>query len=96
MEKYQTSSVDSGNSTAEIQANEIQSTPALDGWHDFIADYEDGLDDGKATFSRRREATVQQTVEEEYSTYVMGAPSSGTMLDILKFWQVGVHGTVAC
>jgi hypothetical protein len=94
MEKYRTSSVDSGNSTAEIQPNETQFTPVLDGWHDFIADFEDRLDDGKATFSRHA-ATVQQTVEEEYSTYVMGAPSSGMMLDTLKFWQVGVHETVA-
>lgn len=83
-----------GGPTAEMQANAAQFTPALDGWYDFVADFENELDDGKATFSRR-EVTVQQTVEEEYSTYVMGAPSSGTTLDTLKFWQVGVHKTVA-
>lgn len=86
MEKYRASSVDSG-ATVEMQANATQFTPALDGWQNFVAEFEDELDDGKATFSRR-EVTVQKTVEEEYSTYVMGAPSSGTMLDTLKFWQV--------
>lgn len=95
MENYRTSSmINSGGPTAEMQANTTQFTPALDGWYDFVADFEDELDDGKATFSRR-EVTVQQTVEEEYSTYVMGAPSSGTMLDTLKFWQVSAHKTVA-
>jgi hypothetical protein len=84
MEKYRTSSINSGGPTAEMQANATEL--ALDGWHDFIADFEDELNDGKATFSRRVvTASVQQTVEEEYSTYVMGAPSSGTILDTLKF-----------
>lgn len=95
MENYRTSStINSGGPTAEMQANAIH-TPALDGWYDFVADFEDELDDGKATFSRREVAAVQQTVEEEYSTYVMGAPSSGTTLDTLKFWQVSAHKTVA-
>ena len=88
MGKYRASSVDSGGATVEMQANASQFTPALDGWQNFVADFEDELDDGNATFSRRREVTVQQTVEEEYATYIMGAPSSGTMLDTLKFWQV--------
>lgn len=83
--------INSGDPTAaEMQANATQFTPALDGWYAFVADFENELDDGKATFSRR-EVTVQQTVEEEFSTYVMGAPSSGTMLDTLKFWQVSAH-----
>ena len=64
----------------------------MDGWYDFIADFEDELDDGKATFSQC-EVAVEQTVKEEYSTYVMGTASSGTMLDTLKFWQVSVHET---
>jgi hypothetical protein len=85
----------SAGPNAEMQANATQFVPALDGWYDFVADFEDELDDGKATFSRREAATVQQTVEEEYSTYVMGAPSSGTMLDTLKFWQVSANETVA-
>lgn len=95
MEKYRrTSGIDSGN--AEMQANATQFAPALDGWRDFVADFEDELDDGKATFSRRG-VPVQQTIEEEYSTYVMGAPSSGTTLDTLKFWQVSIlHETLAC
>lgn len=91
MEKYRASSVDSGpGTTIEMQANATQFTPALDGWQNFVADFEDELDDGKATFTRR-EVTVKKTVEEEYSTYVMGAPSSGTMLDTLKFWQVSIQ-----
>ena len=85
--------IDSGGPTAE-QANATQFTPALDGWYDFVADFEDELDDGKATFSWR-EVTMHQTVEDEYTTYVMGALSSGTTLDTLKFWQVSGRETVA-
>jgi hypothetical protein len=94
MEKYRTSSVNSGNATEDMQANATQFMSAVNPWHDIVAGYDAELDDGKATFSR--EATVQQTVEEEYSTYVMGAPSSGTTLDTLKFWQVSILETVAC
>jgi hypothetical protein len=90
MEEYRASGI---GPTAEIQANATEFNAALDGWHDFIADFERELDDGKATFSRHK-LTVQQTVEEEYSTYVMGAPSSGTMLDTVKFWQVSIYETV--
>jgi hypothetical protein len=85
MEKYRASDINSGSAAAEMQTSVIQSTSALDAWQDFIAEYEAELDDGKATFSQ--DTAVQQTVEQEYSTYVMGAPSSGTMLDTLNFWQ---------
>ena len=86
MGKYRASNDDSGATVEQANASS-QYTPALNGWQNFVADFEDELDDGKATFLRR-EVTVQQTIEEEYSTYVMGTPSSGTMLDTLKFWQV--------
>jgi hypothetical protein len=86
MDKYRKSS---SVSSAEEQASAAQFATPLDGWQDFIADFETDLNDGKATFSR--EAAIQQTVEEEYSTYVMGAPSSGTTLDTLKFWQVSIN-----
>ena len=96
MEKYRKSS--SASSAEEMQTSRAQFAPPLDGWQDFLADFETDLNDGKATFSHKA-AAVQQTVEEEYSTYVMGAPSSGTMLDTLKFWQVSstnIFEAVAC
>lgn len=81
MEKYRASSMDSGSTAEEMQISGIQSTSALDAWQEFFAKYEADLNDGKATFSH--DTTVQQTVKQEYSTYVTGALSSGTMLDIL-------------
>jgi hypothetical protein len=62
------------------------SVVTLDGWQQFIADYEAELADGQATFNRN---PTQQSVQEEYATYVMGALSAGSTSDTLGFWRVG-------
>ena len=41
--------------------------------------------DGKATFGQK---PTQQSVQEEYSIYVMGALSAGSTVDTLGFWKV--------
>jgi hypothetical protein len=86
MESYRARKVPGG-----IAANTQVTTeqPAvLNAWQNLIANFEAELNDGQATFTQ--ETTVQQTVEQEFSTYVMGARSSGTTLDTLKFWQVSI------
>jgi hypothetical protein len=74
MENYRTS-INSGDPTAKTQANATQFVPALDGWYDFVADFEDELDDGKATFSRR-EVTVQKQLKKniQHTSWVLRLP----------------------
>jgi hAT family C-terminal dimerisation region len=57
---------------------------AMDAWQMMIATYDAELADGKETFTRN----TQQSVKEEYATYVMGALSGDSVFDTLGFWKV--------
>jgi hypothetical protein len=54
----------------------------MDAWQQIIADFDAEMADGKATFSRK---PIQQSVVEEYSTYVMGVLSARSTFDTLGF-----------
>lgn len=58
----------------------------MDAWQKIVADFDAEMADGKETFTRK---PTQQSVKEEYSTYVMGALSAGSTFDTLGFWKVG-------
>jgi hypothetical protein len=74
---------DSATSTMQSQSSAV----TLDSWQQFIADYEAELGDGKATFNFN---TGPQSIQEEYTTYVMGALSAGSTSDTLGFWRVSI------
>jgi hypothetical protein len=54
----------------------------MDAWQWIVADFDAKMADGKATFSRK---PTQQSMVEEYSTYVMGALSAGSTFNTLGF-----------
>jgi hypothetical protein len=57
----------------------------MNAWQMIVATYDAELADGKDTFSRK----TQKSVEEEYVTYVMGTLSGGdSVFDTLGFWKV--------
>ena len=60
----------------------------MDAWQRIVADFDAMMADGQATFSGK---SIPQSVEEEYSTYVMGALSAGSTSDTLGFWKVRFH-----
>ena len=57
----------------------------MDAWQRIIADFDAEMADGNETFGRN---PTQQSVQEEYSIYVMGALSAGSTVDTLGFWKV--------
>ena len=57
----------------------------MDAWQIIVANFDAEISDGKETFGRK---AAQQSVEEEYSIYVMGALSAGSTVDTLGFWKV--------
>ena len=65
-------------------AMEHQDT-VMDTWKMIVANYDAKIGDGKETFGR---IPAQQSIQEEYSIYVMGALSAGSMDDTLGFWKV--------
>ena len=72
-------------STSIMPAQDADQSVTLNAWQDFIADYKAELGDGKATFGYKPQ---QQSVNKEYSTYVMGALAAGSTSDALRFWRV--------
>jgi hypothetical protein len=54
----------------------------MDAWQQIAADFDAEMVDGKATFSRK---PIQQSVVEEYSTYVINALSAGLTFNTLGF-----------
>ena len=58
---------------------------ALNAWQLMLADFDADLADGQETFNRN---AIQQSVQEEYSIYIMGALSAGSTFDTLGFWKV--------
>lgn len=91
MEEYRERDARSNTiSSMSVQAEAVPSTITLDAWQEFISEYEASLGDGQATFSRIP-AQRSQSIQEEYSTYVMGALSAGSTSDTLGFWRVGPH-----
>ena len=58
----------------------------MDAWQKVVADFDRVIADGKETFTTN---PTQQSVQEEYSTYVMSALSARTTFDTLGFWKVG-------
>jgi hypothetical protein len=57
----------------------------MDAWQMIVTDFNTEMADGKETFGRN---FTQQSVKEEYSIYIMGALSAGSMVDTLGFWKV--------
>jgi hypothetical protein len=57
----------------------------LDAWQMIVADFDAEISDGKETFGWK---ATQQSAQEEYAIYVMGALSAGSTLNTLGFWKV--------
>jgi poly(A) polymerase Pap1 len=72
------------NMPATTSATEHQDA-VMDAWQTIVANFDAEISDGKETFGRK---AAQQSVEEEYSIYVMGALSAGSTVDTLGFWKV--------
>jgi hypothetical protein len=79
MEEYREKNMPAATSATEHQ------DPVMDAWQIIVANFDREISDGKETFGRK---TSQQSVEEEYSIYVMGALSAGSTVDTLGFWKV--------
>jgi hypothetical protein len=82
MEKYWEQYKPTAASAAEHQ--EV----VMDAWQQIVADFDAEMVDEKATFSRK---PIQQSMVEEYSTYVMGALSAGSTFNTLGFWKVRIQ-----
>ena len=67
--------------TSVIEKKDVQ----MDAWQRMVADFDAEIADGQDTFGPK---PTQQSVQEEYSTYVMGALSAGSTVDTLGFWKV--------
>lgn len=80
MEEYRERDTPTTTSAAE------QDDVPVDAWQMMVADFDAEMADGKETFSRK--PAQQQSVQEEYSIYVMGALSAGSTFDTLGFWKV--------
>lgn len=74
------------NMPAVTSATEHQDAE-MDAWQIIVANFDREISDGKETFGRK---VAQQSVEEEYSIFVMGALSAGSTVDTLGFWKVSV------
>ena len=57
---------------------------ALNTWQLMLADFDADLADGQETFNQN---AIQQSVQEEYSIYIMGALSAGSTLESAIFLQ---------
>lgn len=79
MEQYR----EQGKPAAASAAEHLDVT--MNSWQMIVADFDREMADGKETFTRK---PTQQNVQEEYSTYVMGALSAGSTFDTLGFWRV--------
>jgi hypothetical protein len=79
MGKYREHDKPTATSAAEHQ------DVAMNAWQIIVADLDAEMADGKETFARN---PTQQSVQEEYSIYVMGALSAGSTFDTLGFWKV--------
>jgi hAT family C-terminal dimerisation region len=82
MEEYQQRKMPAVTSVIEHQ------DVVMDAWQMIVADFNAEIADGKETFGRN---PTQQSVKEEYSIYVMGASSAGSMVDTLGFWKVRIY-----
>jgi hypothetical protein len=67
--------------TSIVEKQDIE----MDAWQRMVAHFDAEISDGKETFGRK---PTQQSVQEEYSIYVMGALSAGSTVDTLGFWKV--------
>jgi hypothetical protein len=81
MEEYREQYKPTAMSAAEHQK------AVMDAWQRIVADFDAEMANGKATFSRK---PIQQSVVEEYSTYVMGALSARSTFSTLGFWKVRI------
>jgi FPC/CPF motif-containing protein YcgG len=69
--------------TSVIEKQDVQ----MDAWQRMVADFDAEIADSRNTFGRK---PTQQSVQEEYSIYVMGALSAGSTVDTLGFWKVKI------
>ena len=60
----------------------------MDQWQGVLVAYDGLLGDGKATLNPK---PMPQSVNEEYSTYVMGALCTDSTSDALRFWRVSFY-----
>ena len=60
-----------------------RSDVVMNAWQRMVAE----IADGKATFGQKQ---TEQSVQEEYSIYVMGTLSAGSTVDTLGFWKVKI------
>ena len=79
MQKYREQDKPTPTSPAEHQ------DVPMNAWQMMVAGFDTEMADGKETFTRN---PTQQSVQEEYSIYVMGALSAGSTFDTLGFWKV--------
>ena len=64
-----------------------QFSVVMNAWQRMVADFDADIADGKATFGQK---PTQQSVQEEYSIYVMGVLLAGSTVDTLGFWKVKI------
>jgi hypothetical protein len=64
--------------TAENQHETAAGT--MDPWQQYIADYEADFE-ANTSFG-------EQTIEEEFTTYILSLPKRSAGLDAVKFWEV--------
>jgi hypothetical protein len=63
----------------------VKQQVVMDGWQIIAAGFDAEMADGKETFTRK---PTQQSVQDEYTIYAMGALSAGSTSDTLGFWKV--------
>jgi hypothetical protein len=81
MQEYRERDTPTATSAAEHQ------DVAMNAWQRIVADFDAEIADGIGTFTRN---PTQQSVQDEYSIYVMGALSAGSTFDTLGFWKVRI------
>jgi hypothetical protein len=63
----------------------VKNQVVMDAWQMIAAGFDAEMADGKDTFTQK---PTQQSVNDEYTIYAMGALSAKSTSDVLGFWKV--------
>jgi hypothetical protein len=68
---------------AALDSAQADDEKVPDMWKQYIADYEADIMGEDTSFT-------EQTIDEEYTAYILSLPKRAGTLDTIKFWEVSV------
>jgi hypothetical protein len=69
------------DAASEAGGETEESRGTIDAWQQYVADYEADIAGEETSFT-------QQTIDEEFSTYILSVPKRAVGLNTIKFWEV--------